>query len=135
MEEAVTSGRKKVSVAVKWDTLQICKVPAQRNVAILMQLGVQRTCDEAEIDILDRPNGKPIEVAVHKSLRQARIALGWGLDLDDRQRQPQYWPLGTPALTGTILPSSNLGCFLGAAKINKYGGLVELAHYFLSLSV
>jgi hypothetical protein len=94
--EAVTSGRKKVSVAVKWDTLQIYKVPAQRNVAILMQLGVQRTCDEAEIDILDRPNGKPIEVAVHMSLRQARIALGWGLDLDDRQRKPQYGPLALP---------------------------------------
>jgi hypothetical protein len=99
-----------------------------------MQLGVQRTCDEAEIDILDRPNGKPIEVAVHKSLRQARIALGWGLDLMIGKGNP-VWTARTPALTGTILPSSNLGCFLGAAKINKYGGLVELTHYFLSLSV
>jgi hypothetical protein len=36
------------------------------------------------------------------------------------------WKFGvlTSVCLSTILPASNLGRFLGAAKINKYGGLI-----------
>jgi hypothetical protein len=46
-----------------------------------MQLGVQRTCDEAEIDILDRPNGKPIEVACPQEFAPSPNSTGLGVGL------------------------------------------------------